>query len=283
MTDQLVKEVKFSVSTLAGNCGITTAYRLNGTYISQKYHDREQRERASRKSLVRLPEYHGEMHLYIKNMHRYDSPGVPLSWCFAAVLQRVHIGSYSMLIVTDTDKGTGDGHQGAFSPRHFVDWLVSEGLYQVTNVTADRSGHNYAITTWVLVPYRTKIETMLRDAETVIKDYITTHNSAPALVQQLAMANREGDELHQTISDGWSPGIQAVDDNGADLMNAAYAEAGRMPLELGSPPDESPPVEAEEAVPIAAARPTNTSNEILQEMRLRRRPQTSRLRGTRRS
>jgi len=206
----LITSYEFSNSGIPGNCGSRVPYRLSASYIDEKGVAARYKSNSKNGKLKSIVEYNGnDLSTALRRIYKHapSDRAIPLEWAYSDVLKHIHTGSYSIICITDTEDGQGDGHCGEFAPRYFAQWLIDKRLAFGDKVVCPRyegEDREYNHFAWILTPNFDSITKHLKSTIKDVKEYITEYNKDPLLMKQEGEKDAEEQELKQRITAGWA-------------------------------------------------------------------------------
>jgi hypothetical protein len=213
--DLMLTSFSFHSGQLPGNCGVRQAYRLKGAYRSREEMEGLMDEADTAKTLTTcdLSGSTGKhivtaLDAFINGSSRSRvARAVPLEWAYLYTLDKVHGGSYALICLSDTDKGQGDGHGGAFSTRGFAEWLVQRGLGESIKAQNERKDCDYDILGYWIIPDHEAMDKAITDGLAEIRKGIEEWNNDPRVKRSVEPVDEELErELKSKLLQDWISG-----------------------------------------------------------------------------
>lgn len=206
---KLVVGHEFNNSNIPGNCGIRHIYRLAGNYITE-----HESERNKLRGVSAIPEPKGRRAAISTMLSWLKHPttqrhglGYPLEWAFTDIIEGALGGrAYSLISMTDTKDGAGDGHNGLFATRNFAEWLINNNLCTGTMVEAERykdTDDSRGVYAWYLHPDFLALEAQVKKVKAEIAEYIKQHNNDPNIKKAIDEKKAAEDLMKNTINNAF--------------------------------------------------------------------------------
>lgn len=213
MTDDIMlTTISLHSGQLLGNCGVRQAYRLKGTYCNEAEMQERMNQGAADRTLKQITLSNSTKRSAVLMLEAFiNGPAshrigraIPLEWAYIYALEKVHGGSYSLICLSDTDRGQGDGHGGAFSTRGFAQWLASKGLCEMVKAQAQRKGCDYDIMGYWMIPDHESMDKYLHTGiKAIAKGMEEWNNDERVKAATTTMDDVSEQELKDKLRGAW--------------------------------------------------------------------------------